>query len=404
MVNMIFKRFILNTLKDELPRPEVNILLGARQVGKTTLMRGLEAYAKDRGLKTHFYDLEQPSVLADFNRSDSEIISMFKESGDVVFVDEFQYLQNASKIFKALFDAKSKIKIFCSGSSSLQIHKHLKESLAGRRFLYRVYPLTLDEIKQHLKEYSLEQYLLYGGLPGLLHEPEVKRKQQILNELLGSFILKDIKSLVKEENIRAFNQLMYLLAENQGSTISMTNLANQINMSTKAINRYLDILEQTYVNYRVYSYSNNLGNELKKSCKTYLYDLGIRNIILKDFSGVTQRKDRGTLFETFVYLKLQTLLEPNSEIKFWRTKDGDEVDFILVKDRKPFPVEVKANLEKNEIPRGLNRFLLRYKNTTQAFLINQKERGCIEHNSCKIHFLTFEDFSKWDRTFLDNLG
>jgi len=279
----------------------------------------------------------------------------------------------------------------------------LKESLAGRRFLFHIYPLTLDEINQRLKDYPLEQYLIYGGLPGHLLEKDVKRKEQILNELLGSYILKDIKSLIKEENIRAFNQLLYLLAESQGSMISMTNLANQINMSTKAISRYLDILEQTYVNYRIYSYSNNLGNELKKSCKTYLYDLGIRNILLKDFSGMANRKDKGVLFESLVYLKLQTLLAPNTEIKFWRTKDGDEVDFILVKNRMPFPIEVKANLKRREIPRGLNRFLLRYKNTTQAFLISQNVKETIEHHSCKVHYMTFEDFVKYDSAFIDKL-
>ncbi|MFH1782237.1 MAG: AAA family ATPase, partial [Candidatus Omnitrophota bacterium] len=270
----MIKRNILNKLQQELTRPEIIILLGVRQVGKTTLLKMLEHYAKRKGRKTAFFDLEQPQVLADFNRPDKEIAQMISVSGEIVFIDEFQYVRNISKIFKAIFDSKKKIKIICSGSSSLEIHKHLKESLAGRRFLYRIFPLEYTEIKNSRPDFKFEDYLRFGGMPGLTHTNSTERKQQILNELLGSYILKDVKSLVKEENIRAFNHLLYLLAERQCSTISVHSLSAEVGLSSKAINHYLDILEETYVNYRIYSYSRNLGNELKKSCKTYLYDLG----------------------------------------------------------------------------------------------------------------------------------
>lgn len=389
---MIIKRNILNQLQQELTQPEILILLGPRQVGKTTLLRMLQEFCVQKGLKTAFFDLEQPAVLAEFNRSDKEIIQKIFESGDVVFIDEFQYVANISKIFKAIFDSKRKIKVICSGSSSLEIHKHLKESLAGRRFLYRIYPLTYSEL-QNAKDYPLEEYLKFGGMPGLTQTDSVERKQQILNELLGSYILKDIKSLVKEENIRAFNHLLYLLAENQGSTISVNSLANEVGMSSKAVNHYLDILEQTYVNYRIGSYSKNLGNELKKSCKTYLYDLGIRNILLKDFSG-PERKDYGIILESFVFLKLQAILKPNMEIKFWRTKDGGEVDFILLKDRKPIPIEVKAAIEKSEIPSGLKRFLTRYPAVSSAYVINGTVNDQMSFGKCRIHYLTFDRFGE----------
>lgn len=389
---MMIKRNILKQLQQELTQPEIVILLGPRQVGKTTLLKMLQDFCRKNGQKTAFFDLEQPSVSAEFNRSDKEITRMITEAGDVVFIDEFQYVSNISKIFKSVFDTGRKIKIVCSGSSSLEIHKHLKESLAGRRFLYRIYPLAYSEIAGTLKDYPLEKYLAFGGMPGLTQTDSVERKQQILNELLGSYILKDIRSLVKEENIRAFNHLLYLLAENQGSTISVNSLANEVGMSSKAISHYLDILEQTYVNYRVSSYSKNLGNELKKSYKTYFYDIGVRNVLLKDFSGA-QRKDYGAILESFVFLKLQTMLQPNMEIKFWRTKDGAEVDFILVKDRRPIPVEVKANIELSEIPSGLKRFLARYPDVRSAYIVNGQTRGKIEWNKCVIEYITFEEFS-----------
>ena len=398
----MIKRFLMEKLKKEINQPEINIILGARQVGKTTLLKQLQKIIEQSGRKTHFFDLEQPQVLAEFNQHPQEIINKIRSSGQTVFIDEFQYIQNASKIFKAIYDDNIPIKIFCSGSSSLEIHKHIKESLAGRRFLFRLYPLQLSEIITYNKKYTLQKYLQYGGMPGLTKTQSEQRKQLILSELLGSYILKDIKSLIKEENIRAFNHLLYLLAENQGSTISVHSLSNQIRLSSKAVNRYLDILEETYVNFRVYSYSKNLGNELKKSCKTYLFDLGIRNAILKDFSRITKRPDKGVVLESFVFLKLQTIISPNMAIKFWRTKDGDEVDFILLKNRAPLPIEVKSQLTRPEIPKGLKRFLLRYKSTKHAYIINDTITEKIKHESCIISFITFEQFDKkiTSKTFL----
>ncbi len=389
----MINRNILSKLEQELTQPEILILLGPRQVGKTTLLRTMESYAKQKGLRTVFFDLEQPQVLADFNRPDKEIVEIISESGEIVFIDEFQYLRNISKIFKAIFDSRNKIKIICSGSSSLEIHKHLKESLAGRRFLYRIYPLEYAEIKNSYPDLTFEDYLRFGGMPGLTHTDSEERKQQILNELVGSYILKDIKSLIKEENIRAFNHLLYLLAQNQGSTISVHSLSAEVGLSSKAINRYLDILEQTYVNYRIYSYSKNLGNELKKSCKAYLYDLGVRNMLLKDFSAVASRPDKGVILESFVFLKLQAMLAPNMEVKFWRTKDGGEVDFILLKDRIPIPIEVKSKINLLEIPSGLKRFLARYPDVKSAYIINEETEQDISYGACRIHLVTFEKFS-----------
>lgn len=383
----IVNRFIFNVLQQDLDRPEINILLGARQVGKTTLLRALEARARQQGRTTCFFDLEQPSVLAEFNRPDPEIIERIRQAGDVVFIDEFQYLKDASRLFKAIYDAPPRVKLICSGSSSLEIHTHLRESLAGRRFLFRVYPLQYAELRAAEPSYALDRFLQYGGMPALTGEASDARRQQILSELLSAYLLKDVKALVKEENLRAFNHLLYLLAERQGSLVSVHSLAGEIGMSAKAVTRYLDILEGTYVNFRVSSYTTNLGNELKKSCKTYLYDVGIRNAIVKDFSPVADRPDAGLLLESAVFLELQSRLRPNMALKFWRTKEGDEVDFILVKDRRPVPIEVKRQVAPSEVPKGLRRFLLRYPATTTAYVVNERTTGTVRHGDCAIHYV-----------------
>ena len=307
-------------LIEEIGRPEVSILLGPRQVGKTFLLRELQKHARKMRLRTRYYDLELPPDLLAFNKTDAEIFRMLTEDVDVIFIDEFHYMKNASKIFKAIFDSRRKVKIFASGSSSIEMHKHIKESLAGRRMTTNIYPLSFDESCQKgRKEWTaklFEDYVTYGGLPGLVHATNAASKIRMLNEILATYIQKDVKGLVKEENIRAFNNLIYLLAESQGSLISENSLAREIGLTAATINRHLSILDNTYVCHTVHSYSRNLGNELKKSKKVYFYDLGIRNALLKDFGEISRRSDKGSIHESFIFLQLAFGLKPNMEIKF----------------------------------------------------------------------------------------
>jgi predicted AAA+ superfamily ATPase len=387
----MINRHIINALQGEFYQPEVIILLGPRQVGKTTILKMLEEYARGIGKKTAYFDLEQPQTLAKFNRPNHEIIELFTENTEVIFIDEFQYIENISKIFKAIFDSQNPVKIFCTGSSSLEIHSHLKESLAGRRILYRIFPLRLSEIRSAYPEFTLSDYLVLGGMPGLTNKMSNDRKQLILNELLSSYILKDVKSLVKEENIRAFNHLLYLLAQYQGSVVGVHSLATETGVSSKTVNRYLDILENTYVNFRVYSYSTNLANELKKSFKTYFYDTGIRNALLKDFSLLSTHPDKGCLYESFVFLKLLSESKPNTELHFWRTKEGHEVDFILLKDRKPIPIEVKSAWADTSVPGGLRQFIKKYP-VASAYVVNENVSSTLQYDSTTIRFCTFDKF------------
>src|SRR3989338_9602717 len=144
----VIKRAVFDQLIREINSPESSILLGPRQVGKTFLLKELKKIAEKQNLKTTYYNLEIPNDLMQFNKSDPEIFDMILAGGDMVFIDEFHYLKNASKILKAVFDSGKKIKIFVSGSSSIEIHKHLKESLSGRRFVSKIAPLSFEEFIQ----------------------------------------------------------------------------------------------------------------------------------------------------------------------------------------------------------------------------------------------------------------
>jgi predicted AAA+ superfamily ATPase len=374
---MKIKRLKFKDLYRNLEQPEINILLGARQVGKSTLMADLEVHAKKLGLETIGFNLEYPQDLLWFSRSDEEI---FKELSSrkniVIFIDEFHYLKNASKLFKGLYDLKKNIKVIASGSSSIEIHKHLKESLAGRRKIFKIFPLCLEEWKE--TEKSLDEFLLYGGLPGLLSIPKRDDKIEYLSQMVQTYLMKDIKGLVKEENVRAFNHLLFYLAEHQGNILPTSNLASEIGVTSKTVENYLEILEQTFIIYSLHSFSQKLSNELKKSRKYYFYDFGIRNSLLKDFSKIEERIDFGAILESATLKELKFLQTANVELRFWRTKQGDEVDFIWIEDRVPVPIEVKSRVENDRIPAGLLKFMKNYPKSKYGYVINNHVTSDVE--------------------------
>ena len=389
---MKIKRHVYNQLVNDLYRQEISIILGPRQVGKTFLLKELESDARARGLRTRYYNLELPYDLRAFNKDDDELLRMLTTDLDVVFIDEFHYLPNASKIFKSVYDAGAKTKIVATGSSAIEMHKHLKESLAGRRLAVRLMPLSFAEYTQKGKERRslFNDYLIFGGLPGLINHKSPEEKIRLLNEILETYIQKDVKSLLREENIRAFNNLLYLLAERQGSLISLSGLAGDIGLTARTLERHISIMEQTYILYSVFSYSRNIGNELKKSRKLYFYDLGIRNALLRDFSMPTARNDIGVIHESFAALQLISRLKPNMELKFWRNKAGQEIDFVLLKNRKPLLIEVKTTIHEPEVPQAMKIFIKNYPETAGAIVYSTDLNADVEYLGKQVAFRKLE--------------
>jgi len=387
------KRLSYKKLCDDLDKPEISILLGARQVGKTYLLKKLEKFAGQSGKTTAYFNLEIPDDLLAFTGSESDTFRFLTTTAQVLFIDEFHYLKKASHLFKAVFDSDHNVKIYASGSSSIEIHKHLKESLAGRRRVYRIFPLSLKEYK--INGLPPDSMLVEGSLPGLLKENSTEDKQNYLHGLLETYILKDIKSLIKEENVRAFNHLLYLLAENQGSVISVSNLSGEVGLTARSVERYLTILEQTYVCFSLPSFSTNQGNELKKSRKYYFYDLGIRNAVIKNFERtIDRRKDKGVLYESIIFLQLLQKISPDTSLYFWRTKQKAEVDFVKVTNRQPVPIEIKSELKQIKIPEGLKVFLKRYPSTTEAYVVNTTQRGELSYSGIPVKFILWTDIDQ----------
>ena len=394
---MRVKRFVFKELIKELSTKSVLILIGPRQVGKTFLMNQLKDYLTKKNKRTKYFNLEIPRDSRLFAKDIVELYDEITKNIDYLFIDEFHYLENASKLFKAIFDDTDlKIKIIASGSSSLEMHKHLKESLAGRKEEKVIYPLTYTEFKQTQKSFS--EYLTYGGLPGLLHVKESNKKINLINNLLETYILKDIKGLIKEENISAFNNLLYLIADYQGQIVSTSSLANELRVDNKTVESYLNILEKTFVLYPLFSYSGNLSNELKKSKKYYIYDLGIRNAILNDFENLKNRKDKGIVYESCIHNYIRFKSPKNSELRFWRTKKGDEIDFVYLKNRKPYIIEVKSKLNSAETPKAFHKFINNYPNTQRAFVINENLEEKITLKNIDIEFIKLENLET-NKTF-----
>lgn len=385
---MKIKRSIFNELCGQIENQKVSILIGPRQVGKTFLMKALKTQVEKLGKTCRYFDLEQPDDILSFGKTEKEHFDLLVKY-DVVFIDEFHLLKNLSKIFKAIHDSDSQTKIFASGSSALEMHKHLKESMAGRVVFNRIFSLSLQEQLQ-IKKFHKDEALVFGGLPGLIHCQNAEEKIYELQNMVATYIQKDIKALIKEENIRAFNHLLALLAEHQGSVVTSANLSREIGLSKPTVENYLEILSKTYVCHALCSFSKNLSNELKKSKKYYLYDLGIRNSLLKDFRKTDSRPDAGVLKESFVFLSFLKQIKPNMEIRFWRTKQGHEVDFILVKNRIPFPIEVKSKLNQPEIPKPLKMFLDKYPDAPGAVVFNDSLNETIEYSARDVQFLSWD--------------
>lgn len=389
IVPMKIKRSLFNKLYGEISEPEITILLGARQTGKTTLMNHLESEAKKQGFSTCFFNLESSSDLSRLSGNNKDIVDTITSSGKVIFIDEFHYLKNASKIFKEIYDSKKKIKIYASGSSSLEIHKHLKESLTGRFRKTIIFPLTLKELKQ-LPKTNLDVFLKWGGMPGLIHRKSDNDKMELLENIVSTYITKDIKGLIKEENVRAFNSMLYSLAQNQSSITVAANISRETGIAESTVSNYLDIMSHTYVCHQLNSYSTNLANELKKSKKCYLFDIGIRNSLLKDFRSTNNREDKGAIYEGFILQHLITQLKPNIELRFWRTKKGLEVDFILLINRQPVPIEVKSSFKDAQLPAGIKSFLKAYPKVRHGIVFNETLHKSVKINDRRIHFIPFK--------------
>ena len=391
-------RDVFSCLASELEEPEVLVLLGPRQVGKTTLLRAMERHALDQGHTTLFFDLEQPRDLKTLSGDEEEVIEMLLNEADFVFIDEFYYLERAGHLFKAIYDRccfnESNTKIIVSGSSSVEIHRHLQDgqSLAGRHVVYRIFPLTLNEyLSMPMEGVSLESYLTYGGMPGLFFQENEKRMQKLLENYVRAYLLSDVKGLVQTNELQAFNKLLFLLADEQGKVSDKASLSQRLDIAPELLTELLEVMEQTYTVFALKSFRPQGVSELKQYQKFYLYDLGIRNSILKDFRLAEERQDKKRVYDSFVVLSLIPRLAPNMELRFWQLSKGENVDFVLLINREPMPIVIDLNLEKPQISKSFESFRRAFPDIKKTYTVGFNSFEPIVEDGIRHSFVSFDE-------------
>ena len=338
---MLIKRKVLAEINKWLDSKKILILNGARQVGKTTILKELEQKLKAENKNCIYLNLESFQVADRLNANPDNIFDFAKDKNlfYYILIDEIQILDQPSHFLKYLYDTCENLKLIVTGSANLEIKAKLQDSLAGRKVTFFINPLSVDEIldyekldkqtKNPLEQQKIDrifkEYLLFGGLPEIYLEKNKEKKETLLKEYIGTYINKDIRALISNINVSKFNQLNIALAHLIGNLVNKNKLANDINIDNRTLNRYLDLLKCSFIFDFISPYFSNPLTQIKKTQKVYCFDFGIRNAILNNFIEIDLRDDCGRLFENFVYLILK---EKYQEINFWRTIRGSEADFI----------------------------------------------------------------------------
>ncbi len=340
-------RILSSQIQQKLGSGKAIILIGPRQVGKTTLLKNTFSI----GSKVLWLDGDEPDVLATLdNISSSRLRSLFAGYQTVV-IDEAQRIPDIGIKLKLAIDHVPEVQIVATGSSSFELANHVNEPLTGRKWEFQMFPISFQEMVAHhgyLEERRLlHDRLLYGYYPEIVTHPGEEKER--LKALTDSFLYKDI---LLWENIRRpekLVKLMQALAFQLGNQVSFNELGNLIGLDYKTVERYINLLEQVFVIFRLPSFSRNLRNELKSSRKIYFYDNGIRNALVAAFQPINLRQDIGALWENWLisermkYLKYHQIW---ANSYFWRTSQQQEIDYIEEKDGALFAWEFKWNPQK----------------------------------------------------------
>ncbi len=365
MDGKIYKRDIVAEIDRYLTTDDVIVLHGARQVGKTSLMRYLEAELKAKGEKTLFIDLEDSRYVKVLDAGTGEFLKLLEEEGArtvhperkvYVFIDEIQYLSDPSSFLKLIADHQKSIKLIVSGSSSFAIKSRFRDSLVGRTVNFDIFNLSFREFllfkgitfregaedtarkTEELKR-LFRQYLLYGGYPKIVLTPEVQMKEKYLQQIIDTYVKRDIRDLASVKDIEKFNKLLEALAAQSSQMLNVAELAGTTRIAKQTVEKYLFIMENTYILKLVRPFSGNIRSELFKMPKIFFYDTGIMQMLW--LKGL-QKEIIGNVFETAVFSELVKKYGKEA-VYYWRTKDKKEIDFVLRIKRDVLPVEAKLN-------------------------------------------------------------
>jgi len=360
---MIKDRDSYNQLLQHLDKKEYSIIIGARQVGKTTLIQQLYAEIKKSLSDVYYISLENSKILHEINLDPENLFHYARHPENpllsqnqqriIVFIDEIQYAENPSNFLKYLFDTyQQNLKIIATGSSAFYLDIKFTDSLAGRKRIFHLKPLSFpeflsfkdaEELRKELNQiredeqylsnfyndllFYFNEYLTYGGYPRVALEKDNKEKIKYLEELINSFLKKDIyESKIEQE--QKFYYLCALLAAQAGQLINKNELSNTLGLNQRTLEKYLYILQKCFYVDLLPPFYQNLRKEITKMPKVFFHDLGIRNKLLNRFHSFIDREDKGQLIENYIFIRLSELYAKD-QMRFWRTADKNEVDFVV---------------------------------------------------------------------------
>lgn len=345
---MLIERLLKESIKAELTHTnKVVVLYGARQVGKTTLIRDVLRDFPGKLLEINGDNTPFTDILS--SRDLSRLKGMV-EGYDLLFVDEAQRIPDIGINFKIMHDQLPGLKILATGSSSLDLANRVKEPLTGRTWTFLLFPVSVEEWARHTGANTfeigqkLDEWLLFGFYPEVLTTENHLRKARYLREMSQSYLYKDLLALANVRYPEKLRQLLKLLAWQIGSLVSIHELSNTLQISRDTVNHYLDLLEKSFVIFRLSGFSRNLRKEMLKMDKIYFYDLGIRNALIENFSPLDSRTDTGQLWENFLMVeRLKTTHYHfwSANRYFWRTQSGAELDLVEEAGGKLYGFEFK---------------------------------------------------------------
>ena len=404
-------RNILNDIEKWIGKPKILILKGARQVGKTTILKFLEHKLKKKNKAVKYFsidaELDNP-LFKDVNLLIKFIKDQYSGKFLYLFLDEFQYIKNAGLFLKVLFDElENSCQIIVSGSSSLEITKN-SEFLTGRKISFTVRTLSfnefinyksenqfnqffnLDELKQ-LSSFNsiysnelqnlLIEYLNYGGYPEICTVSDYENKIIILKELISTYIQKDITAFFKIQNITGFNNLLKVLINQSGNLVNKNELSNSLNLGHDTINKYLALLEGTYVLNFIKPFFKNVRKELTKMPKVYSSDFGFNKILTRIADIDSYDFIDGSIVENFIFKELQNKFS-DENIFFFRTVSKAEIDFIIQKENKLIPLEVKFSRKQTTLPVVMKNFNINFQNIDKNIIITKNNLNYNEELNC----------------------
>lgn len=321
-------RDLTAVLAKKLHRGKVIVLIGPRQVGKTTIINTLLA---DNDYL--FLDGDDHSVAEIISNANTQALRNIVGTYKYVFIDEVQRIPNIGLKLKIIVDQIKDVQVIVSGSSAFDINNSTQESLTGRKFEYNLFPISWNEFENNVgyikAQQQLELRMLYGMYPDVINN--FGEEYEILKNLVSSYLYKDILALAGIRKSEYLEKVVQALAFQVGNEVSYNEIAQLVGIDKNTVSTYIDLLEKSFVVFRVNSFSKNLRNEIKANKKIYFYDNGVRNMVIGNFTNLALRQDKGALWENFMMaerVKFLSYTQSNAKPYFWRTTTQQEIDYI----------------------------------------------------------------------------